>query len=236
MLPNYLFTALLLESTSLACALHMPPREAGNTTRDYSKTVVGPEVPDPDTTAYNLNHFALNVKNATRSIDFYTQAFGMRLMLTVQATEHFPLSYLAYSTGEKNGTGYQTTDELIRNQHNSQGLMELINYNNPNNDLPASTAATNTFSHVGLIVPDIDATQGRLEKYGVMFYKKVGGSFEGEGPLANAFGLNASEISQAELGALLGLFNVLTENAIFVADPDGNVLEILPQDGASLAN
>jgi lactoylglutathione lyase len=196
--------------------------------------VMGPEGSDPATTGYNLNHVSLNVRDLTRSLKFYTEVFGMRQMFTVNLTDHYSITYLAHSSGGKNGTGYQTTPELIRNQHNSQGLLALLYLDVPDNTIPSSTEMSNTLMQVGFVVPDIHIAQDRLEELGVTFYKKISEPFPRDGPLHSAGAFDPTKISPEEFETLIAVMTTLNENTIFAADPDGNVLEILGQETAAV--
>ena len=65
------------------------PRASDENTDEYPQVILGPEGSGPLTIEYQLNHVALNVKNFTRSLKFYTHVFGMRLITTIQVTEQF---------------------------------------------------------------------------------------------------------------------------------------------------
>lgn len=206
------------------------PREEGNNADQYPQNTLGPEGSDPATTEYQIMHMALNVRNLTRSLEFYTQVFGMRLMVTTQITRHYSTSFLGYSSGGKNGTGYMTTQELVRHARNSQGILELISTDYPNSGItPSSTESTNTFSHVSFVVPDTEVVQARLESYNVIIYKRVGDTVPLEGPFSRAVNLHSSVIDPGELTALRRRLSGITNNYIFAADPDGNLLEIIPK-------
>ncbi|KAI1370086.1 hypothetical protein F4677DRAFT_398462 [Hypoxylon crocopeplum] len=213
--------------TVLACSDKISVNETG-----LPRLIIGPEGSDPATTAYQLNHASLNVRNLTRSLDFYNRIFGMRHMYTVQVTEHFYTAYMGHSSGGRNGTGYQTTAELIRNQANSQGLLELL-YVDIEDDyvISPSTDIPNTFSHLGFIVPDIDEAQNRLEVSNVSIYKRVGEPFPRDGPVINAGVLNRSRFSQEEFESIIAGMSESTKGFILAADPDGNMIEIVPQSG-----
>jgi lactoylglutathione lyase len=227
--------ALLIPAVSACGPL---PRDAGSGSGsgsgEYPITTLGPEGSDPDTTGYSVSHVAFNVRNLTRSLEFYTSVFGLRHMYTVQMTKSYSVTYMAHSSGGKNGTGYQTTEELIRHQHNSQGLVELLYFDVPDNDIPSSSDTPTTLMHIGINVPDIEATQARLEKLGVAIYKKIGEPFPTEGPLMNASAIDPSKLDPEEYQALQAFLAELNKNVIFAADPDGNVLEIMPFVGAAV--
>ncbi|KAK0732019.1 Glyoxalase/Bleomycin resistance protein/Dihydroxybiphenyl dioxygenase, partial [Lasiosphaeris hirsuta] len=183
---------------------------------------------DAATLGYSLNHFSLNVKDIGRSIAWYSSVLGLRLIFNFRATEKLSIAYMAHSHGGKNGTGYQTVRELNRQKNNMEGLLELVHYDDPEADLVPSTARANTFSHYGLIVPDVPAAQERFERLGVTILKKAGVSAELKGPVAEAFGLGrvfeadpdeAKRIEQA-------LFSTGGLDFVMIADPDGNMIEV----------
>lgn len=218
----------------MACS---PPKPRDtNSTSEYPYVTTGPEdASDPATTGYFVNHVDLNVNNITRSVEFYTKVFGMRKMFTYHLTEHFSITYLAHSGGGKNGTAYQTTEELIRFKNNDAGKLELVSLDIEGKDIPGPPRMTSTISHLGIIVPDIPATQARLEEFGVTIYKKVGDPLPSTGYMANPYSLgdatNLSPKEWADIQAAMSQLNMLN---IFAADPDGNLLEILPLDEPNL--
>lgn len=129
-------------------------------------------------------------------------------------------------------------EELYKQYHNTAGLIELLhrkrcsigNDSDASKPWPASTSRTNTFGHVGLIVPDIMATQRRMQNFGVPILKPVGEDPDISGPIANAFGVG--DVAEQEAREIIaGLRGIGFQYALVVEDPDGNLVEILPQDG-----
>ncbi|KAH9884878.1 Glyoxalase/Bleomycin resistance protein/Dihydroxybiphenyl dioxygenase [Xylariomycetidae sp. FL2044] len=204
-------------------------RVPGETTPEYPQLVLGPEGSDPATIEYQLNHVALNVRDLPRSLEFYTRVFGMRLITTARITEHFSASYLGYSHAGKNGTGYMTSEELMRQQRNSQGLLELLRFESINStDVPVSTEHTNTFSHIGFIVPDTMAIQRRLESYNVTIYKRVDEPTPEDGPFNRATMLIRDMIEPEEFASIHATLSDAQKSYIFAANPDGNLIEVMP--------
>lgn len=83
---------------------------------------------------------------------------------------------VGYSHGGKNGTGYQSGEELYSEKTNIEGLLEFVGppKANQNPQVPATTKRLNTFSHVGLVVPDTQKVEKRLKKFGIKILKAVG--------------------------------------------------------------
>ena len=200
--------------------------------------VLGDDGPaDPATLGYTMNHFSLLVNDMEASMHFYGKILGMRHLFTFHASSTFEIVYMGYSHGGKNGTGFQSGEELYKEKSNIEGLIEFIQTKdctkkNNASDFKSSTKRVNTFSHVGLVVPDTRSVQARMEKFGVEILKPVGkmpvpGTATGE-LLEKAFGIAAyTEAEQKE--ALAGIANLGFKNFLIVADPDGNVLEIQSQ-------
>lgn len=207
-----------------------------NSSMDVPETILGPDTPaDPETLGYFINHISLNVNNLTRSIEFYRDIFGMRHMFTHYLTPHITVTYMSHSQGGRNGTGYQSTEEMLRYKNNNGGHLEFVYLNTTGEDIPSLAEQTSTFSHVGIIVPDVEAVQERLEDYGVTIYKKVGEPMPVDGYLSRPSSLgDASNLSSEEFAAFQEAMTQLNQLNVFAADPDGNLLEILPLNEPNL--
>ncbi|KEF60730.1 uncharacterized protein A1O9_02291 [Exophiala aquamarina CBS 119918] len=206
-----------------ACALE--PRQDST---DF--LTVGKDGPaDQETLGYNLNHLSLIVHNLTASMEFYGNVLGMRHLFTAQLTPSYSVTYMGHAHGGKNGTGYQTGEELLREKNNAAGLLEFQYFaNSEDKNLTATTQRPNTFSHIGLIVPSLEKAQERMEKFGVKISKRIGQSAEGIASVENALGAgeyatkNQTERDLLIKGQeLVGFAQLLT-----VEDPDGNMIEV----------
>lgn len=214
----YLLSLLLISFTQ-ACT---PPTDPN------SPLILGTDGPaDPATTGYTLNHLGLIISNATATLHFYGKILGMRHIFTFHASPAYSIIYMSYSHGGKNGTAYQTGAELYSQKTNSEGLIEFIYPSNATMGLEASTARANTFSHVGIVVPDVRKTESRMREFGVEILKGVGIFPEGNDPAAGVFGLGDGEVAAEE--ALEGIRMIGFEDFLIVKDPDGNAVEIQQQ-------
>lgn len=232
-LSSLLSTALLLASTATACPPSIPAKRA-NSSSPYPYQVNGTDAgADPATVGYSLNHLCLNVRDTEASVNFYSSVFGMRKLFTFHVSEHYSITYMAHSHGGKNGTGYQTNDALIYEKNNSEGLLELISIDVPNNALPPSTEVANTFSHIGMVVPDIQALQARLDTFpNVTVLKRYDEELSLYSKISTATSMSAkmiAQLSEEEQRAIEGVMVPFMKSFIVVADPDGNMVEIQSQ-------
>ncbi|KAF2095753.1 hypothetical protein NA57DRAFT_59732 [Rhizodiscina lignyota] len=219
LLPYYGFLFINLSDPTQACNPKNAPSDM---------LTIGDDGPaDPETLGYTLNHFGLIANNITAMMDFYGDVLGMRHIFTFHCSKDYDVVYMGYSHGGKNGTGFQTGDELFAEKTNIEGLVEFVVLKDSPTKNPASTSKTNTFSHIGLVVPDIKKTQARLQQYEVKIIKAVGQDAETPGPVANAYGLGG-DIAKAR-AALAGIDIIGFKNFILAEDPDGNLVEIQQQ-------
>lgn len=148
-------------------------------------------------------------------------------MFTFHASPFYSIIYMSYSHGGKNGTAYQTGPELYSQKTNSEGLIEFIYSKNVAPRLEASTVRATTFSHVGIVVPDVKKAEERMREFGVEVLKGVGTFPNGDDPAAGVFGLGNDERFAEE--ALEGIRMIGFEDFLIVKDPDGNAVEIQQQ-------
>lgn len=223
---NFYFLPVLLKLFLLIHSVESctPP------TNSSSALIIGDDPPaDPATLGYNINHFALVVNDIDAMMDFYGRILGMRHIFTFHPSSEYQITYMGHSHGGKNGTGYQHGDEMLREKTNTEGLIEFLYYKGKNSTVKASTVKANTFGHIGVIVPDIQATQARMQDNGVIILKAVGEDpSTSDGPVARAFGLGGN-ITRARIAALNGIAPLGFRSFLIVTDPDGNLLEIQPQ-------
>lgn len=222
--------ALTSLSSALGCVTHLERTDGAAPPIDF-----GSDAPaDPATLGYFINHVSLNVHNLTASIAFYTRALGLRHIFTVRATPRLSIAYLGHAHGGRNGTGHQTTQELLRDKNNAQGLVEMLWLDVPRRDIVSPSERTNGVGHVGVVVPDVEAAQARLEALGtVSILKRVGEDTPTTGALAVSQGFSKevyAQVPPAERAAIEAVLNENNRRFIYAQDPDGNILEIQPQD------
>ncbi|KAF4945776.1 hypothetical protein FSARC_14359 [Fusarium sarcochroum] len=231
-LPTLLFGAQLLSTVVARSIPDVQPREA----QKYPYPELGSDKPaDWATTGYNINHFCLNVKNLTESVEFYSNVFGLRKLFTLQVSKTYSITYMGHSHGGKNGTGYQTAAELNREKNNAQGLIELIHVDVPNNSIEGTHKRPSTFAHIGLVVPDTKKVQERLDTMPhVQVLKKYGHPIDNlDAVVGPALGLSpevVAQLDQEEKKTILGGMGPSLVPLIFVVDPDDNFIEIQSQE------
>jgi len=205
----------------------------------YNPMVFGKDcAPKPFAAGYKFNHLALIVNNLTASIDFYTKGIGMTVLFTFKPLEKLPIYivYMGHNEGLKNSTTpFGSCEEFALKKNSVSGLVELVYYGDSTYRPIPTTALSNTFSHLGLVVPDVKATQDRLEAMNARILKRVGewDSNNVDEGLNNIYGLGrlAAHFTKAEQKEIWDAFRPAGgERFLFVEDPDGNVLEVEPPD------
>lgn len=220
----------------MAMALAFALPALGRNRRDTTGYEFGPdEYPPLETIGWNNNHIALNVADLDASLDFYTNVLGMRHIFTYHASDTLKFAYIGYPSGGRNGTGYQTPTELSRFRTNMQGLIEFI-YIAPDASTPPpekpspASLRSNSFSHMGLIVPDMQAARKRFKAAGVKIIKDIGVKLAPTGPVAESFGfgLLPPGTDDWKEAAMMALQMLGANEFMFIEDPDGNVIEVQP--------
>ncbi|KAH8646481.1 hypothetical protein BGZ60DRAFT_535619 [Tricladium varicosporioides] len=225
MYKSLILTALC--SLAAACA---PPQ---NATEGYPRFTQGSDGPaDSATLGYQINHIGFVVSNLTATRLFYGEVLGMRHIFTFETTPAYTVMYMGHPQGGKNGTGFQCGEELFAEKNNMQGLMEFIQLKDspPQNRTNNPLDDTQTFSHIGLVVPDLQSLQRRVESFNATILKRIDDPpARDQGSIvAHALGFSdpTGKLASDALPAiqLMGFFSFL----IF-ADPDGNVIEAQQQ-------
>jgi lactoylglutathione lyase len=123
-LISALLASLLVPST-LGC---LPPIKRRSSSA-YPDLTVGSDGPaDPATLGFMIGHFALLVNDLAATQRFYGDALGMRHIFTYNSSEEYTIMYMGHSQGGKNGTGYQTGDDMFSEVYNMEGLIEFIEF------------------------------------------------------------------------------------------------------------
>ncbi|KAJ5383738.1 hypothetical protein N7517_001649 [Penicillium concentricum] len=218
--------------------LAIDPARGCNPTRrdanDQNPFTIGTDGPAIEATrGFALNHIGLLTTNLSAMKNFYGNILGLRSIFDAQVTPECTVTYMGYAQGGRNGTGFQTGAEMAAAKNNMYGLLELVQFNVSDDRLIASTERTNTFGHVGLVVPNVVEAQNYLEAQGVRVLKRVGEAVEDfTGPVPNSMGIG--EFAGLHLAAKRALVKaqglIGFEMFLMVTDPDGNVVEIQQQD------
>ncbi|EWG53723.1 hypothetical protein FVEG_12093 [Fusarium verticillioides 7600] len=241
-MARYLSTLLFGAQLILSTLSHSIPNLLPRSEQDYPYPVLGSDEPaDYATTGYFLNHFAISTRNLTASLDFYSRVLGFRKMFTLYVSKTYSITYLAHAHGGKNGTGYQTALELNRENNNAQGLLEIYYLDIPTKNIESSSQHPSTFAHIGLVVPDAQKTQERLEAMpDIKIVKKYGEKFTqltDDLVIGPAVGLPPAVVAQLSLEEREAIVEGLgggVDPLIFIVDPDGNFIEIQGEEGADL--
>jgi lactoylglutathione lyase len=118
----------ILPFSASACDPQMMVRQANDSSSPFTYTQGTDGPPDLATLGYFVNHIGLLVSNSTASREWYSKVLGMRHVFTFDNAGLLKITYMAHVQGGRNGTGFQTGPELVRDKNNLAGLVELIEY------------------------------------------------------------------------------------------------------------
>jgi lactoylglutathione lyase len=212
-------------------ACNLEARQADAAAADEGFFTIGTNGPaQPETLGFFLNHLSLIVSNLTASKEFYGNVLGMRHVFTAQLSPHYSVTYMGHNQGGRNGTGFQTGGELLRNKNNAAGLLEFMFLDDAADQAKrlASTRRANTFSHLGLIVPSLEKAQEWFDSHGVNVTKRIGETASGNERVRNALGIGEAALTNQTEKALLeqGQEMVGFPQLLVIEDPDGNMIEV----------
>ncbi|KAI1633840.1 lactoylglutathione lyase [Biscogniauxia mediterranea] len=185
------------------------------------------------TAGYRMNHLMLRIRDPQASLGFYVGLMGMRRVFTADAGP-FTIYYLGYpQTAAHRADAASFARDVGRHSAltRTPGLLELCHYHGSERQPPAYHATGSDpphlgFNHVGFTVPDVRAAVRRLGAAGVRVVKDVGG-----GPVD---GIPVTRWEREEKGIARGELSRHFENVFrqiaFVKDPDGYLIELVPND------
>ena len=172
--------------------LHLPPQEEEEGLFNAAPSLNPPST--PATKDYKLNHLALRIQDPTRSLHFYINLLGMRVIFTMNAGP-FTIYYLGHpptsATTEEDITAWAKSTSEIPVMTRTSGLLELYHMHGTENVADGGGAISTGnvpphlgFAHLGFTVPDVPAAVQRLRDGGVRILKDVGVSSREAVPLS----------------------------------------------------
>jgi lactoylglutathione lyase len=186
---------------------------------------------DPATAGFKLNHFMMRIRDPAISLPFYIDLMGMRTVFTMN-TGPFTIYYLGYPQTSTHANDLPTfgQDTCAKLQH-TLGLLELYHIHGSESQPEGYYETGNRppalgFGHLGFTVPDVPKALERMRKAGVKVVKEVG-----KGTTTR----RAIPLSEEEEKRGLGLEDIhgnyaaVFDNIGFVLDPDGYLVELVPQ-------
>ncbi|KZM19417.1 Lactoylglutathione lyase [Ascochyta rabiei] len=191
---------------------------------------------DP-TIGYRLNHFMLRISDPSRTLHFYTHLMGMRLVFS-RDVGPMTVYYLGYpSTAEHRADqeAYARDTSPHSVLTSTLGLLEFCHYHvdsaraGEEKDGVKITTGVDPpflgFNHLGFTVPDVPAAVERLMRSGVVVVKGVGEGPNESVPITRW----ERETGVASTMELSKGFEALFKQIAFVRDPDGYLVELVPQ-------
>lgn len=186
-----------------------------------SKTLNPP--PTPATSNYRLNHLAIRVKDPSRSLHFYVDLLGMRIIFTMNAGP-FTIYYLGHpppDTKPEDLHSWAESTSQIPVMTRTSGLLELYHVHGTEGlggeegEVCTGNVPPNLgFAHLGFTVPDVRLAVERLRGAGVRVLKDVGVCERGDVPLSGW-----EEGKGVGVGEIHGNYRWFFEKFAMVADP-----------------
>lgn len=131
--------------------------------------------PPAQTRGFVLNHSMLRIKEPSRSLDFYTRVFGMRLLRKLDFAE---MSFSLYFLARTDAAGAVPDDAGERTAwtFSQRSILELTHNWGTENDAEFryhdGNAKPQGFGHICFSVPDLDAAVRWLDENRVEFVKR----------------------------------------------------------------
>lgn len=131
---------------------------------------------DAATSGFVFNHTMLRVKDATRSLDFYTRVLGFTLVESRHFAEAKFSLYFLVLTDDRDAI---PSDDAERHRwmKSVPGVLELTHNHGTESDPQARYHDGNSeprgFGHICVSVPDVKAACARFERLGVPFQKRL---------------------------------------------------------------
>ncbi|KAJ5759603.1 Lactoylglutathione lyase (Glo1) [Penicillium odoratum] len=160
----------------------IPASEVGSFNPGGPTSTFNP-IQDPATKNYRLNHLALRITDPARSLHFYIDLLGMRIVFNMNAGP-FTIYYLGYPPPDTSAKEVATWAEKTAQPPiltTTNGLLELIHVHGTENNSSIEGVISNGnvpphlgFAHLGFTVPDVRAAVERLRGGGVEILKDIG--------------------------------------------------------------
>lgn len=129
------------------------------------------------TSNYRLNHLAIRITDPSRSLHFYVDLLGMRVVFTMNAGP-FTIYYLGHPPPEADLDEWAKNTSQIPVMTRTSGLLELYHVHGSDNGeelVSTGNVPPNLgFAHLGFTVPDVSVAVERLRGAGVRILKDVG--------------------------------------------------------------
>ncbi|KAK7588283.1 hypothetical protein V3481_007311 [Fusarium oxysporum f. sp. vasinfectum] len=194
--------------------------------------------PNDPTIGYKLNHFMMRIRDPKKSMEFYIDLMGMRTVFVLNAGP-FTVYYLGYpQTDEHRVDLAKFAVDTITNLPHTLGLLELFHVHGSEKQEPGFYATGNTppnlgFGHLGFTVTNVPQALMRFRAHGVPVLKDIGPC---EAPIPISDWEKQRGVGVSVKGTESELhpgYAKLLEQIAFVQDPDGYIVELVPQNMAN---
>ncbi|OMH82833.1 Lactoylglutathione lyase [Zancudomyces culisetae] len=120
-----------------------------------------------DTSTYKLNHVMYRVKDGPKSVKFYTEVMGMKLINEMHDEKNkFSLYFLGYEDKGEEGTAKLSRKGLLELTWNhGTEKDESFSYSTGNGDIGG-------YGHIAVTVDSLQGAVARFDQMGVKFLKR----------------------------------------------------------------
>lgn len=130
--------------------------------------------PDPSTKDFIMQQTMYRIKDPRKSLPFYTEVLGMRLLQKLDFPE---MKFSLYFMGFEDAADIPSDHEARTSWALSRKATIELTHNwgtesDPDAEYHNGNSDPRGFGHIGLMVPDVEATCARFQKFGVEFVKK----------------------------------------------------------------
>lgn len=195
-----------------------------------------PLAPEHPTIGYKLNHFMLRIRDPAKSIPFYVDLMGMRTVFTMNVGP-FTIYYLGYpQTSEHRADLAKFAADTVGKLQHTLGLLELYHVHGSEKQEAGYYSTGNEpghlgFGHLGFTVPSVPKALEHLKKAGVEVVKDLGVCTRQSIPISdweNERGVGVEE--KGTESEIHKEYAKVFEKIAFVKDPDGYIVELVPQN------
>ncbi|GMR45409.1 hypothetical protein PMAYCL1PPCAC_15604, partial [Pristionchus mayeri] len=129
--------------------------------------------PPKETRDFYLQQTMLRIKDPRKSLPFYTNVLGMRLLRQFDFKDgEFSLFFMGYKSKDEIPTDENNSKHFALSTHSTIELTHNWGTEHDDSQYHNGNKEPRGFGQIGIVVPDVDKACERFERLGVSFIKK----------------------------------------------------------------